>query len=246
MSHVRRGAASLAAVAILLASFAVSMAQGVVDLDTAGAADGDHYLKVTIAAGKIVGVVPLSQAWKVKLSGGQPSPPNVPPTNPPPGNPSPFEAEIERMTRDVLSKGGTQTTGAALSSVYSLVADEVLAGRIEPASALPAIKAGTNLVLAKQADAAAWAGWRTSVGDALTQLPLDTKEQMWSAIRQVANGLNRATGFNVSPAELVSWGPGRLAIEKADGILDGIDLAKLVELIKAVMELIKLFQGFKP
>jgi hypothetical protein len=238
MFHVRRGLLGLALVFVAAAAIAEEVGAVVDDSKPA------TYL-VTVHADRTVTIAPFRV---VRPGQGPPtSPPNVPPTNPPPGNnPSPFEAEIERMTRDVLSKGGTQTTGAALSSVYSLVADEVLAGRIEPASALPAIKAATNLVLAKQADAAAWAGWRTSVGDALTQLPLDTKEQMWAALRQVANGLNRATGFNVSPAELVKWDAGRLAVGKADGILDGIDLAQLVELIKLVMELIKLFQGFKP
>jgi hypothetical protein len=223
MFHVRRGLLGLALVFVAAAAIAEEVGAVVDDSKPA------TYL-VTVHADRTVTIAPFRV---VRPGQGPPtSPPNVPPTNPPPGNnPSPFEA---------------QTTGAALSSVYSLVADEVLAGRIEPASALPAIKAATNLVLAKQADAAAWAGWRTSVGDALTQLPLDTKEQMWSALRQVANGLNRATGFNVSPAELVKWDAGRLAVGKADGILDGIDLAQLVELIKLVMELIKLFQGFKP
>lgn len=171
---------------------------------------------------------------------GPPTDPGDPPPPPPPGNP--FEAEVERQTKVVLAAGGTATTGAALSSVYSLVAAEVAADRVIPASALPAVKAATDLVLSKQADGAKWTGWRTAVGDALTILSqqgqLGTKEQIASALRQVSNGLNRATGFNGNPQGLLALDPAKL------GILDGIDLAQLIELIKLIMELLKLFGGF--
>ena len=191
---------------------------------------------VTVAADRAVSVVP----FRVVRPGASPSPPpTVPPVGQPPGSPSPFEAEVERITKEALAKGGTATTGAALSSVYSLVADEVLAGRIAPASALPAIKAATDLVLAKQADGAAWATWRQSIGDALTILnqqgQLGTRDQVWAALRQIANGLNKATGFNHSPQALP-----KLAAP-ANGILDGVNLAQLMELIKLIVELLKLF-----
>lgn len=207
------------------------------------AAPGEYPVNIIVGAdGKVTAIRPLA-VWTI---GGNPTnpPPTNPPTNPPAG-PTAFEAEVERLTKDVLSKGGTKTTGAALSSVYSLVADEVAADRIAPANALPAIKAATDLVLAKQADAASWGVWRQNVGDALTILnqqgQLGTKEQVSAALKQIAGGLNRGTGFSFAPSELVSWGPGRVGIAKAEGILDGINIAQLVELIKLVMELLKLF-----
>lgn len=190
---------------------------------------------VTVGADRAVSVVP----FRIVRPGASPSPPAPQPVPVPPGNPSPFEAEVERLTKEVLSKGGTVTTGAALSSVYSLVADEVLAGRIAPASAMPAIKAATDLVLSKQADGAAWATWRQSIGDALTILSqqgqLGTKDQVWAALRQISNGLNKATGFTHSPSALP-----RIAAP-ANGILDGVNLQQLMELIKLVVELLKLF-----
>lgn len=168
--------------------------------------------------------------------------PGLPPVGPPPDQPpTTFEAEVERQTKAVLTAGGSPTTGAALSSVYSLVADEVAAGRLAPGSALPAVKAATDLVMSKQADAAAWASWRTTIGDALTILSqqgkLGTKEQVAAALRQVSGGLKRASGLNMTVAEVLKLQPDML------GILDGIDFAQLIELIKLIMELLKLFGG---
>lgn len=188
---------------------------------------------VTVGADGSIAVNPI----RVVRPGSNPSPPTDPPTTG-----TPFEAEVEKQTKAVLTAGGTATTGAALSSVYSLVADEVAAGRIAPASALPAVKSATDLVMTKQADAAAWTPWRAAVGDALTILQgqgsLGTKEQFAAALRQVSNGLNKATGFKGNPQGLLALKPAQL------GILDNIDLAKIVELIKLVMELLKLFGGF--
>jgi hypothetical protein len=190
---------------------------------------------VTVGADKSVSANPI----RVVRPGANPSPPPTSPPTSPPGSPSPFELEVERITKETLAKGGTATTGAALSSVYSLVADEVLAGRIAPNNALPAIKAATDLVMSKQADGAAWATWRQSVGDALTILnqqgQLGTRDQVWAALRQIANGLNRATGFSHSPQALP-----KLAAP-ANGILDGVNLQQLMELIKLIVELLKLF-----
>lgn len=169
--------------------------------------------------------------------------PGQSPTPQPPVDPlpplTPFELEIERATKSALSRGGSATTGAALSSVYSLVSVEVAEGRIAPTSALNAISAATNAVLAAQADRESWATWRTDVGGALTTLAqqgaLTTKEQYAQALKEVSRGLDRATGNKLSPTQVLNRSPAAL------GILDGVDLAKLIELIKLVMELLKLF-----
>ena len=190
---------------------------------------------LTVNADRSITVNPI----RVVRPGLPVPPPTSPPPTTPPGNPSPFELEIERQTKAAISTGGTATTGAALSAVYSLVADEVAAGRMAPGSALPAIKAASDLVLTKQADGALWVGWRQSVGDALfilqQQGALGTKEQVSAALKSISVGINRATGFSKGPAELSK------VVAPANGILDGVNLQQLMELIRLVMELLKLF-----
>lgn len=227
----------------LLAFLPAASVAGEVAVLINDAAPGSYI--VTVGADKSVTVNPIRV---VRPGSGPTQPPPVVP-----GDPTAFEAEVERLTKDTLTKGGSPTTGAALSSVYSLVADEVAAGRVAPASAIPAVKAGTDLVMSKQADAAAWLPWRTAVGDALTTvLPAGTtKDQYAAAFRQVSNGLKRASGFAGDPRALLlrataaTLGGKALpeSIRKDFGILDGIDFAKLIELIKLIMELLKLFGG---
>ena len=110
-------------------------------------------------------------------------------------------------------------------------------GSIPPDQALGAIKAATNLVLNEMADKEAWGPWRTAVGEALTKLQqegsLTTKAHYVAAFREIASGLNAATGHN----------PASLRAPPANGILDGIDIAKIIELIKLILELLKLFGG---
>lgn len=182
------------------------------------------------------GAVSITPARLVNVGG-------VPAPNPTPGpGPStPFELEIKAQSAKVLANGGTKTTGAALSSVYSLVADSVAEGSVTPEMALKAIKAATDMVLANQADKEAWLPWRTAVGDALTKLQQDgslaTKEQYVSTLRQIAGGLKQATGFRQEPQALASQDPA------GKGIVGGIDIGKIIELIKLIMELLKLFGG---
>jgi hypothetical protein len=160
------------------------------------------------------------------------------PVDPPPGPVlTAFEKEIQAQTKTVLvNEGGSKTTGAALSEVYSRVSAGVSNGSIAPEQSLAAIKAATNLVLAEMPDKASWGGWRTAVSDALSALQqegsLATKAQYAAAYKQVANGLNAATGY--SPIALTK--PGK-------GILDGIDIDKIIKLIELIMTLLKLFGG---
>ena len=207
---------------------------------------GTHYLKVHVADDGRITVAPMPS---IPL-GPAPAPVPIPTPNPnptPPPAPSPFEAEVERITRAALTSGGSLTTGAALSSVYSLVADGVANGTITTANALPAVKAATDAVLATQADRASWANWRVSLGDALTTLQasgaLSTPKQFSDALRSIATGLNRATGFKGPAAAVAKLEPGNVTLPQAlaYGILDGIDLAKLIELIKLIVELLKIF-----
>ena len=205
-------------------------------IDTDGAAPGTYYFKVVVAVDGSATASPIRSVARV--TGPPPPPPNPNPTP----TPTPFQAEIERVTKSALQSGGSPTTGAAIASVYSLVADEVTKGTIPTANALAAVKTATDTVLLVQGDAqkTAWTPWRTAVGDALAKLALDgsltTKEQYAATLRMVAAGVNKATGFTFTPAEVLALRPEQL------GLLDGFDLAKLIELIKLILELLKAFR----
>lgn len=197
--------------------------------------------KLTVAPDGTLTLVPLERL----TVGGSPSPPPTsPPTNPPPA-PTAFSAKITEFTRAVLANGGSKTTGAALSSAYSIVADEVASGAIAPGEEFNAIKRANDAILNVQPDGAKWAQYRTDVGNALTTLRdqglLQTKEQVAGVLKEIAAGMNRATGFSLEPQSLVAKQATEL--DRMGAILDGIDLAKLIELIKLVMELIRLFRG---
>jgi hypothetical protein len=186
---------------------------------------------MTVDANGGVTVVPL-RVTRV----GKPSPPVDPPSDP-----TAFEAAITKLAQAAITSGGTKTTGAALASVYSLVSSGVSDGSVSPDKAFEAVKKATDTVLSIQSDGPKWATFRTEVGKALTALAADgsltTKAQIVGALQSIANGMNKATGFTGKPAAFAKQDP------TTAGILDGIDIAKLIELIKLVMELIKLFGG---
>jgi hypothetical protein len=184
---------------------------------------------VTVDAAGVVSAVPLKV---VRV--GKPS------TPPPPVEPNkPFESAIQQLAQKALDGGGSKTTGAALSSVYSLVSSGVSDGSVSPDKAFEAVKKASDTVIAVQPDGAKWATFRTEVGKALTSLAADgsltTKAQIAAALQSIATGMNKATGFDGSPAELARLDPANA------GILEGIDIAKLIELIKLIIELIEAF-----
>ncbi len=219
----------LAALGILLAlvGFATAEDHAVIIDDSK---PGTFLMTVDASGG--VTVVPL-RVTRV----GKPSPP----VDPQPHDPTAFEEAITKLAQAALTSGGTKTTGAALSSVYSLVSSGVSDGSIAPDKAFEAVKKATDTVLSIQSDGAKWATFRTEVGKALTALAADgsltTKAQIAAALQSIANGMNEATGFTGQPAAFARAGV------KDAGILDGIDIAKLIELIKLIMELMKLFGG---
>jgi hypothetical protein len=194
-----------------------------------GLTQGDYHLKVD-AAGKVT-IRPLQV---IRVTAG-PTDPSDPPTAP---NPE-FAEAVRLLTKEALSNGGTKTTGAAISSLYSLVADAVEAGSIELTGQMSwsvALKDGTNKILTLQADKAKWADFRTDLGDALTEIAatgkLDTKAEVADALRSIAAGMNAATGFS---------GQTNARILGGGKVLEGIDIAKLIELLKMILELLKLF-----
>lgn len=191
-----------------------------------------RYFRIDYDAAGGATVVPLPKVIRF----GEPVPP---PTDPqPPTGPvlTAFEKEIIRLTQLAVAAGGSKTTAARVSAVYSLVSSGVADGSIAPASALPAVKAGTDAALLGQADANAWKPWRDAVSAALVQFQqeggLQTKEQYAATLRSIEKGLNTATGF-------VGIGViGKLPAENL-GILDGIDLVKLMEFVGFILTLLK-------
>lgn len=221
----------LAALGILIALVGFATAEDVaVLLDNS---KPGTYL-VTVDAAGVVKAVPLKV---VRV--GKPSAP--PPVDPPPKDPTAFEEAITKLAQQAITSGGSKTTGAALASVYSLVSSGVSDGSIAQGKAFEAVKKASDTVISVQPDGAKWATFRSEVGKALTALAADgslaSKAQTVAALQSIANGLNKAVGVESTPAELVAMDPATA------GVLDGIDLAKLIELIKLVMELIKLFSG---
>ena len=228
-------------------------------IDTTGAKPGKYFYEVQVDS---TGKATVAQVKKVVGVDGNPTSPGNP-TNPNPTDPNPpppvslFTQKVQQITQAAINRGGTKTTGAALSTVYSLVGDAVEAGTIPPGNALPAVKQATDLILASQADREHWVEWRASMSEALNILAQDgslqTKEQYVQTLKAIALGLKNTTGFiQTNIAKLSTndpkdwedwyWQDGILKQGKPQaGILDGIDMAKIIELIKLVMELLKLF-----
>lgn len=210
-------------------------------IDITDLADGDYI--VTKKAGNV-----LMRPLKLLRPDGTPNP-----TDPPAGGLTPFEQVIAGYTRTaILNRGGSKTTGAALSEIYSRVGAKVASGDIKPDNALPAVFAATNGLFADAGitDDEAWTGWRTNVGDGLDKLKqegeLSSAADYASALKQVSNGLNSVTGYTPQMQKLAAEAAAELADGRAavaNGILSGIDIDKIIKLIERIMKLLTLFGG---
>ena len=202
--------------------------------------EGTHDVRIVVGADGSITAVPLQTV----IVGGKPTDP----VDPDP-SPDPFVEEVRKQTAAVLANGGSKTTGAALSAVYSLVSGGVAEGKIAPGAAFTAVKSATDVVMASQADKDKWTAWRTELAADLNALQsqglLTTKDQVAGVLGDISKGIDKATGNTLDPLVLGKVRKGaEFAIDTdgtADGILDGIDLVKLIELIKLIMELLKLF-----
>lgn len=205
-------------------------ADAVTAVDVTKLPDGDFVL--TKKAG-VVTVRPLTL-----IVPGNPVP------NPAPGPQTPFQTEIQRLTKAALAKGGTATTGAGISSVYSLAADSIDAGTLDISVAPDAVRRGTTAVVNLQKEQGAWQEFADALDGTITTLrakgDLKTKAQFSATFRDVAKGMDAATGYTGKASEVVKLDPAKA------GILGNIDLAKLIELIKLIMELFKLFAPMVP
>lgn len=214
-------------------------------LDTSGVADGKYYYEIVIANGEVTSLRPLTKV--LRLSGNP-----VPPSDPDPG-PDTLPTKVKVLTTTALQSGATPTTALGLASVYSFVGDEVRAGKVPHLSSLQLIKSTTDAVLLTQADGAKWTTWRTEIGNLIAllqqQQKLQTKENYADMLSNISDGLKRAVantaGVDNYQAALSEI---NTLIAKRDpnvpsNFLGGIDIAKLMELIRLIMELIKIFQG---
>jgi hypothetical protein len=175
-----------------------------------------------------------------------------PPTNPKPV-PTAFALEVRDMTNKVLSAGGTKTTAAAFSSVWELLAEGLDDGSVDPTKVFDynengvvkdgALKKSSTIIFTMQPDGPKWDEFRKELAKALNDLrnaeQLNTKDQMVVKFREIAVGMNLASGFEGNPRQLAEAGPNA-------GILDFIDpeqIRRLIELIKLILDL---FKQFKP
>lgn len=169
------------------------------------------------------------------------SPSPTPTPTPTPSPLTPFQAETQRLTKVAMAKGGTETTGAGISSVYSLAADGLSATppTLDVSVAADFVRRGTTAVVNAQKEQVAWSEFSTAMDDTITTLrakgDLKTAAQFSAAFRDVAKGMDSATGFTGKPKEVMKLDPATA------GLFGNIDLAKLIELIKLIMELLKLF-----
>ena len=237
------------ALALILIGLAIpAWAEQIVVIDVGGAAPGRHFIEVTIdAKGEVSGIRKLTNVVRL---GGNPAPTPPPPPTPDPPPTDPLREQIRKLTLDTNAKGGTRTTAAALAAIYEMVADGVskwpAAGSIPPANAIPAVKAATDAVMATQADRNAWQPWRTSVGGALDKLrqdgSLSTKEDYVYAFTQIAAGIKEGTNTrSVDAQKLLTQGESGVSAHMREAVFGDINFAQLLELIKLIVELLKLF-----
>lgn len=204
---------------------------------------GVHNLSITVAADGTVSARPL----RTVVPGGGPTQPN-PPVDPPPVS-TPLSIKVEQLTNRALVEGGTKTSGAAIASVYSLASKEVAEGRLAPDRAFDFTSSATATVLGTQGavQAAKWDNFRRDLAAELTPLndagQLTTKEQVASVMKQIATGMDKATGFNSSPASLSAIVAATPAERAKMGLFDGIDIAQIIELVKLILTLLSLFKG---
>jgi hypothetical protein len=188
-------------------------------------------------------IVPLP----VVTVGVNPNPLPIP--DPAPG-PTQLEKDIEAEAKAALAAGGTPTTGAAFCEVFYIVSGAVADGTIPPEQAIGMANVATKAVMTKATDSVRWVAFELKVRNELingdAQGKWKTKDDFAGALRQISNGLSKATGYTPVGAKAllafdVSTPAKMAAARKANGILDTINLAQLMDFIRFVMDLLKIF-----
>lgn len=197
---------------------------------------------LTVGADGSVSVNPI----RVVRPGGNPTPPTTP------TEPTALQKTVQTIATDTLSKpGATKQTGAGLSAAYSAVSSEIKSGSIsvtrpnngDPSDAERALSLALNMVLSRNSspeDRAAWGHFRDSISVTLTRMAnngdLTTSTQWATTLNDIHKGIDAATGVDIDVGSLQATDPSKA------GILDGIDLAQIIELIKLILEILKAFK----
>ena len=195
--------------------------------------------KVTVGTDGSVKTDPIKRVIRLNPTGG----PVVPPDPTVPVNLKPFTDTIKRLTDEAIAGGGSKTTAAAIASVYSLVGDKVQDGSIAVAAWPKAIKDASDAIFILQTDKDKWVDFRAKLSTSLGALQqvgeLDIKDKVSPVLKAVSAGMNQSSGFQ--PA---MHGNRKLAMAKSEeGILDGIDIDKIIRLIELIMKILEAFGG---
>jgi hypothetical protein len=232
---------SLVACLLLLLSPLPLLAQDTI-FNSAGVKAGSKFVLTVNADGSMT-VVPTPVVKLADLSPSNPGP--LPP--PTPGPLPPTVAASKLLAEQALAKpGATKQTGAGLSAVYSVVSREINTGGLDPKAATTAIALGVNEVFKKAApdDKAAWQVYTTSMSRSLTDASvagdLDTTGKWVVILDDFHKGIDLATGIPIEVTALASTNP------DTAGILEGIDLKALIELIHEILKLIETLKGLFP
>lgn len=179
---------------------------------------------------ELQGSSPVLSAYQgqiVDMRGEVPEPPR------PPGGP--LTEKVAAWTREV----NDPTVAQALAFLYGEIAKGHSEGSIR--DAWGSAKTGADRVLGAAGATERWKPWREKVGAELVRLKYQDMDRITTVLtlQQISAGL--VAGSGGKSVMLLDYDGVALAIEP--GILDNLDLAKLIQLIKLILELLKLFGG---
>lgn len=165
--------------------------------------------------------------------------PTKDPGDPTPDPTNPLGIAVKNTTTQVIKSGGSATTGAGISSVFSLAAEKIDTFKT-PRDSIEFVKSGIDVILNNVSDKSKWTEWRADITAALVQLDEDGKFKTAADYKyyysEIKNGMNAATGYNgnlKAPQQIIRAG---------QAILDNLDIGKLIELIKLLMQLWEMFK----
>lgn len=150
---------------------------------------------------------------------------------PPPGGP--LTEQVAAWTREV----NDPTVAQALAFLYGEIAKGHSSGSIS--DAWGSAKTGADRVLEVSGATERWRPWREKVGAELVRLKYQDMDRATTVrtLHEISAGL--VAGSNGKVVTSATGDSISLAIEP--GIFDNIDLGKLIELIKLILELLKIF-----
>lgn len=200
------------AVILMLAMAASAAAQAVI-LDVGGAQPGKYYYQVTVQAGGVVTVQPISQV--IRLTQPQPQP------VPAPDSLTARSIRVREAAKAVTGDVDREATAAALAAYYREIATKVKAGEIRGKESIAfAIKTGCDMILTHRKASSPWDPVRSAAAEYWTSLVQEgaTDADYAKLLDEVADGLDAS--YEGEPQ---------------------IDLAMILQIVKLVIELLEKF-----